>query len=58
MEDEPSVICAKCGNEIHWLAVFPGQYCLACHAKRCEGLPLERPDFIGALNLKRKPRKS
>jgi uncharacterized OB-fold protein len=28
--------CAKCGADIHPLEVFPGSYCLACHAERWE----------------------
>ena len=50
-DSEPNVICAKCGKGIHWLEVFPGRFCLDCHAKRVEGMPLERPDFVGALNI-------
>jgi hypothetical protein len=35
---EPAdVPCASCGAPVHWLAIFPGGICLACHARAVEG---------------------
>jgi hypothetical protein len=36
MSDEMK-LCTECGSEVHWLAVFPGGKCLACHAANSEG---------------------
>jgi mono/diheme cytochrome c family protein len=27
----PDVTCSDCGEAVHWLAVFPGGRCVACH---------------------------
>lgn len=35
-----TITCANCATTIHWLEVFPGNFCLACHAKREEESPL------------------
>jgi hypothetical protein len=48
-EGGPALRCADCGREVDALAVFPGGRCLECHAAIVERLPLERPDFIGAI---------
>jgi uncharacterized OB-fold protein len=31
-----AIKCAKCGEGVHPLELFPGNYCLACHAERWE----------------------
>jgi len=38
-EGEKGINCANCGAGIHPLEVFPGTYCLACHAERWEREP-------------------
>lgn len=44
--------CKDCGAKIEYLADFPGPRCLKCWAKRMEGQPLERPDFIKAIQTR------
>lgn len=44
-----SVICSKCATPTHWLEVFPGNYCLACHAEREEGKPIPTAEEIKQL---------
>ena len=41
--------CIGCGVKIEYLADFPGPRCLECHAKKVDGMPLEKPDFIKAV---------
>lgn len=47
-------VCRDCGARIEYLADFPGPRCLACHAKKVEHEPLERPDFTKAIALGRR----
>ena len=49
-------ICIECKREVAELEVFPGPRCLACHARKVEHEPLERPDFVGAINGIRRAR--
>lgn len=42
-------LCKDCTQKIEFLCDFPGPRCLACHAKKTEHEPLERPDFTKAL---------
>ena len=42
-------VCKDCGRRIPELEAFPGPRCLGCHAKKWEHMPLERPDFVGAI---------
>jgi uncharacterized OB-fold protein len=44
--------CAKCGEGIHPLEVFPDSYCLACHAERWEAEP--KPTAQEVLQMFRK----
>jgi len=56
----PDMKCNDCGRTIGELEVFPGKRCLNCHAAIVDRIPLDRlprPDFVGALNLARKPRR-
>lgn len=55
-EHDDSKVCIDCGDVIEYLADFPGPRCLKCHAAKMDKLPLERPDFVGALNLTRRRR--
>jgi hypothetical protein len=45
-------VCRDCKAEIEYLADFPGPRCLKCWAKKVENEPLERPNFIKAINLR------
>ena len=36
---EKDLFCANCGEGVHPLELFPGDYCLACHAERWEKMP-------------------
>lgn len=44
-----SVICSKCESVIHWLEVFPGNYCLACHAEREESKPMPNAEELAQM---------
>ena len=44
-----SVICSKCESVIHWLEVFPGNYCLACHAEMEESKPLPSAEELAQM---------
>lgn len=37
-QNEETVTCAKCAADIHWLEVFPGGICLACHDQKTKHL--------------------
>jgi hypothetical protein len=59
--DSETVACKKCGKEIDPLSVFPGGICLECHAAVWDKVPLDRmppPDFVGAINGIRKPKRA
>lgn len=46
-QTEDTITCAKCAADVHWLEVFPGGICLACHAHKTEHLtPQELLDQI------------
>ena len=47
-----NISCTNCAASIHWLEVFPDDYCLACHAEREESKPLPTPQELAAM-LKR-----
>ena len=53
---EEIVSCKKCARQITALDVFPGGICLQCHAEKVDKLPLEKPDFIGAITVIRRKR--
>lgn len=53
VEEDSGKDCIDCGNRIEWLADFPGPRCLNCHARKMEGQPLGRPDFVGALGFRK-----
>jgi hypothetical protein len=36
--NEPDITCTACGNNVHWLEVFPGQICLDCHARKVDSM--------------------
>ena len=38
MTEEPDIECTKCGTMVNWLAVFPGDICLDCHAQKTSTL--------------------
>lgn len=52
--DNDVKICKDCGRKIEYLADFPGPRCLVCHAKKVENEPLEKPNFIKAINIKKR----
>lgn len=36
MTTDKTITCTSCASQIHWLDVFPGNICLACHAVKTE----------------------
>ncbi len=47
---DEKVKCSECGSAEDKIDIFPQGRCLACHARFMEDKPIERPDFIGAIN--------
>ena len=48
---EETFTCATCKQVNDALTMFPGGICLACYEKKMADQPLERPNFIRAINL-------
>ena len=45
---EETVKCAKCGNDTHYLATFPGGICLSCYEKSEEAQrPMSAEEIVG-----------
>jgi len=36
IEEDPPITCTGCGDDVHWLDVFPGQVCINCHAAKVD----------------------
>ena len=43
--------CNTCPTMIDRLETFTGGICVKCHAKKVEGEPITKPDFIGTINI-------
>lgn len=43
--------CKTCPTMIDKLETFTGGICVNCHAKKVEGEPITKPDFIGTINI-------
>ena len=43
---KPDIKCSSCGGMIHWLEVFPDDFCLACHAERENKKPIPTAEEI------------
>ncbi len=57
MENEETLICKDCGQQIEYLGEFPGPRCLSCHARKFDREValtgrLPKPNFAKTLNLK------